>query len=339
MIGKWRREQLLGAAAYDDLTPGERASLEKRTARDPALAEEVDALRAFTRALPNEPPLFEGNLLPAVKAQIAAEQAGAPARLVFGRLLGYGLASACVLGVFGALLMQTALPTGGNPGQPVIAENGINSVLSGVLSEAGALRAQGDAAGAYTLLAESLTAHPEDPLAAEAQLALATVAFEDLQWYSEAEQAYTAFARNYTTAYLMHPGSTEIAFRRNLLEEARAMGYEPLYALNDAGASVGRLERILARHPEGFIASQAAEQMMAAVPGARNDIEALELARAQCSDPVALAHLDIELAERYALDLGDGLRARALLEEVAARPGAHYAGVATERLLRLTASD
>jgi hypothetical protein len=334
MFEKRRIEQLMAAAAYDDLTPEDIEALSKRTARDPKLAPEVEALQRFVTQLPNDPPPFEGNLLPAVRAQIAAAPQPT-ASFGRGRLTAYAFAAACVFGVFGAVLYQPGNGQSvGNPSTATSQQNNLTETAM-VLAEAGRMRDNGNAAGAYALLSDALNARPDDPYAAEAQLALASLAFEDLQWYREAEDAYDNFARNFTTAYLMHEDTAAIAFRRNLLAEARASGYEPLYALMDAGNGLPELESVLARHPAGFVAAQAAEQMLAAVPNAASDVEALEQVRAQCQDPVALAHLDVELAERYANDLGDGTRARALLEDVARRQESHYAALAAEKLLLL----
>lgn len=337
MIGKRRREQLLADAAFNDLSPKDQDAFTKRVAREPAMADEADDLRQFLDALPSDPPLFEGNLLPAVRAQIAAESARTPSPFALrGRLTGYAVAAACVLGVFGAVLMQPG--NGQDPGHASVAalEEPAQSAVQTILAEAAQMRSNGNATGAYSLLTEAMAAHPEDRYAAEAQLALASIAFEDLQWYREAEEGYDAFARDYTTSYLMHPEAPEIAFRRNLLAEARASGYEPLYALADAGTALGELESILARHPAGFVAVQAVEQMVAAIPNVTSDVEALELVRQRCTDPIALAHLDVELADRYANDLGDGIRARALLEDVASRQDSHYASMAAEKLLLLS---
>ena len=333
MLGKRRLEQLLAAAAYDDMTPEEEAALSKRIARDPSLAEESNALRHFASQLPNDPPAFEGNLLPAVRAQLAIEAVPSASRS-WGRLGAYAVATACVLAAFGGALM---LPGNGNPSNPNPTASNPNgdTPLSLVIAESHTLRNQGDATGAYALLTEALAEHGDDLYAAEVQLALASLAFEELQWYSEAEEAYDAFARDYTTAYLMHPDSATIAFRRNLLAEARASAYEPLYALIDAGSQLPELERILARHPAGFVATQAADQMLASIPGTASDVEALEQVRERCTDPIALAHLDVELAERYAYDLGDGIRARELLEDVVQRQESHYAVLAAEKLMLL----
>jgi hypothetical protein len=197
------------------------------------------------------------------------------------------------------------------------------ATLPSLLEEADVHAANKDWQSARLALESFIAEHPGEDLAAQAQLKLADLHFTRLHQYPQAYAAYEQLRENFPQTFAGNPVNID---RFNLLAEAKAQNYEPLYLLDearDSGADAfQKLEGLIAQQPNTFLASLAVDSMRdyIAVPKSMSDsaqVVALEAVRERCSNPVAVAQVNLSLARIYAGELGEVNTARDLYQSVA----------------------
>jgi len=320
-MGRRRRLQgLLAASLYDDLSKAERRVLDAYLEKQPKLRAQREDLACFVQTIQeSSPPQLDLDLLSGIRARLAA-QASERRRILWRWGLSAGAGVAFVVLLAGAYNAAVPDPNRSKV-RPFVAdsEDGSSPVRS-LLTQATAMTADHNYTGAYRCLKEAVAHSPKDKWAAEAQLRLARLVFEDLHWYREADTCYETLFREYGDR-LKH--IAEVVERRDLLAEAREDGYASLNALDAArqrsGDPLAKLEKVIAAYPGKIVASLAAEDMARVVleqseENGRSPLWAMEQARDRCEDPVAVAELNYELARRYWQE--DSEKARGLFREV-----------------------
>ncbi|MBN2311258.1 MAG: tetratricopeptide repeat protein [Candidatus Hydrogenedentes bacterium] len=307
----WKRRRLEGAIAaslYDDLDEAERAELDKALSSDPGLRASADRLARLVDSVPHDRPELDHSLLPPIRARLAdrpprlsfqprslpARHMAVAACAVAAVLLGYGLI--------------TMLEPGAGPsrGAPQVASH-----VQPMLDSATAARQAGDYTRAFETLTAALESYPDDVRAGEAQYQLADLAFERGR-YPEAFDAYTALKVNYGAELAEEPARERlVSDRRDLLDEASKVNYASLQeldaALRNRGGEFAALEQVIARYPALPYVAELASRHMAlliaeseAEPGDPNAYaRAMEAARDRCTDPVAIAQLNLEIGHIY----------------------------------------
>lgn len=323
---------LMAAAVYEPLDETEQSALENHLAGCPACQTEAEALRATASTIPTPTVVFEGDLLPALRERLREEPAAQ------NPFAWRPLAGAAALVLVAAFAGITAYQAGQMPSVTPIQV--MATPMESALIEARAL-ARRDFLGAHETLVNALGQYPEDPRAGEAQNLLADLEFQHGQRYAQAYQAYDTLRRNYTGVFAANP---ENLARFNLLDETRAAGFSPLYALdaarNSAGDPLLALENVVARYPNSYLAAQAIDAMCE-VSGASTLADSasraalLEEIRARCSDPIAIGQINLALGHLYWNELNDSPRAKECFIEAAESGHAVLAQAAREAMLRL----
>ena len=332
-----RAEGALAASLYEPLSGEEERLLEDMFRRAPAFRREAAELRALREMPFLAPPEFTGDLLPAVRA--ALEKAPAPRRAWAVRP---ALAAAATLAVLAAAAYLAAGPPAAGP--PPAGNRAADTAPSPVLAALEKARAsleRRDFAGAMALLNGALEGSPRDPAAGRAQALLADMEYAHLQRYPQAHAAYSRLRERYPDAFTTDPVSIE---RFNLLDEARAFGYAPLRALDFArehrADALPHLERVIAQHPGTMLAAAAVGQIIhpsgnAAGHDPASAVLALEEARGRCTEPAAVAQLNLALGGLYCDGLHDEDHARDLFLQAASGGAPAVSAKAQEALARL----
>ncbi len=318
MWGRRRIQGLMAAAVYDELSAAERQEFERRLAASPALRQEYEELRGLIGRLPASPIQLEYDLLPGIRARLAA---GSTDENWIFRIPAWQMmtvCTVCLVGavlVFGAFSMQdpsfeswTAQSVQNNPDTPV----------SSALREAAALRAQRDFGTAYQVLQTAVAANPEDPYAGQAQQDLAALHFEQFRRYRDAHNAYNTLRTQYPNVFMASPQNIQ---RLDLLEEARKVEYASLESLDWARSrrdnGLEAFEEVIGRYPASQVASLAIQDMTRRVLDASHAngealdrLEAMERLREQCQDPIVVGRLDIEIGRTYWREMDDAEMAR-----------------------------
>lgn len=328
-------EASIATALYEALPPAEQSHLEAHLLVCAACRATQAELRQLVADVPRGAVSEEADLWPALAARIAPRRKG----------LHWSLyaAAAMMLVVAGASIARMALLDPPAPGAQV-AENTATGAVAQSLDRAKAFVASRDFSSALKELQGALAAHPADPEAGRAQMALAELEFSHGQRYAEAYTAYAALKEKYPAVWGAAPQNAD---RFDLLTEVKPENFEPLYALNAAKSSAtdafGQLERIAAR-PEGrLVAALAVDAMRELVGGAASGsgeakVAALQQARDRCKDPVAAAQIKMALANTHWTELRDAETARALYGEVASATEPLVAQAARDALAKLDAA-
>lgn len=343
-------EGLMAAACYEPLMPEEQSALDAYLAANPAALEEFEALKAFTRAIPKDNPAFTGDLLPALKQELA--DLGVPPGTVPGpaRWFGWRPAMALVAAAVAIVaLLQLQLPGANEGGGEEQIQLAATTPTGIALNRVRAMLNDQDFSGAYRTIRETLASQPDDKESAgELQYLLASLEFGHFQQYDRAHEAYETLRNEYwDTAWRAYPQS---ASRLELLAEAAAEDYQPLYtirrALDRGDAGFAELEQVLARHAESqsMIATLAVDAMREVAggletPGGAFEVAAYETVLRRCSNPVAIAHMNHALGEMYLTTLDDRAKAIDFFERVAACGHDKLAGSACEQLDQLAAAQ
>lgn len=349
--GKTREdfEGLMAEACYQTLSPDDEAALTAWLGENPEARQEFEELKSFTQMLPRETSVFTGDLLPALKQEIAAQSSrpnvvAGPQRW-FRWQMAAGLAAAAVLVV---MLLQLQLPDskGGNTGNHPVQTASMTPAAE-ALKEVGSLLGAQDFKGAYRTIRDTLATNPKDKASAgELQFLLANLEFSQFQQYDRAQEAYETLKHEYwDTAWRDHPQS---ATRLDLLAEAAQEDYASLYAIRRAvergDAGFADLEQVLAGHAGGdsLVAALAVDSMRQLAggldtPDSAFEVAAYEAVRRRCTNPVAIAQLNHTLGEMYWTTIDDRAKAADLFEQVAESGHPQLAGAACERLDQLAA--
>ncbi len=304
MFERNKIEQLLAVAAYEPLSTADQAWLDRKLKKYPEYRDLADDFRDLKEIMAADAPAFRGDLLPAVRAEL--REAPLRRRRQWAAL-SMGLAASAVVaagGVFAAYTLNTT-PA---PLQQVQEA----SAMGQAIAQAQALSAAGEFR-AVQVLRDAIAARPEDPRAGEAQLLLADLEFGHGERYAEAYASYDALRARYSGTWSEHP---ECAERFALLADARHEEFRPLYELERArrDGAFESLENIVARYPNrelAFAAIDAMRETAGALEsnGSAFEVAALEAVRSRCSDPIALAQIDVTLGNLYWKELKDTDRA------------------------------
>lgn len=345
MFKRRRDEGLAAQSLYETLPPADQARLDKALAASPDLAAELAAFRRVVDSVPPNAPsgLPDVDLLPALQARLAAELRPRPVvSAAPWRIAVFGGGCLAALALFGALLYSPAMDDGALDHGPIAQADAVGAAFA----LADELADGGDYAGAYGALKAAVDSHPESPLRAEAVLRMAGLAYGDLQRYDLALADYRAFRDGYSAEYVMHPERETVRERLEVLEETRSEEYAPLYRMAAAArrgeSALGDLESIMAAHPAMYVADLAAETMASILaPGAAPDspefVQAMAAAKARCSNPAALAQLDLSVGRYYLNTLAQEAEALPHLEAAADSGEIAVAQAAQSTLARLGA--
>lgn len=309
---------LIAASLYNDLSQNEMQTLQDHLAACDSCRNQAAALDHLAKFIPVSAPTLDQNLWPAIRRAIrrAHDRNYGPLRLSWGASLAVGLCIAAAGAVsYGIYRTYNADSATVIAGAAIPLENDLAAVAKMIDSH--------DYVTAYKRLEKAIQANPGSPLAVDAQVQLADLAYTKLNWYPEAFEAYDRLVRDPSQACAL----AECISRHELLDEARALDYAPLYALDAARRasdnSFGRLEAVLARYPGTLVASLAAEDMarqsleQGSTPAGETHVAAMERAKGRCTNPVAIARLKLELGHIYMRELNDAAKAKSFYAEVA----------------------
>ena len=313
MMWWWKRrklEGLLAASLYEELDDPDRRELDAAVSADPDLCAAVEAFTKLVAAIPQERPPLDRDLLPSVRARLSERRIISVPK---PRLVAAAVACCVLLGLF-AYLMSADLG-GDDAGAPP--SSAFASSLVSALDEAQRCEETGDYARAFALLSDAVEGYPDDPLAGEAQYQLASLYFDQGR-YPQAYEAFTKLKVEYPGAVAADPERARaVADIRDLLDEARQYNYAALEAYDAAcrerGTAIAALEDVIAAYPlSPRVAERAILEMGRRIAAAEFDpgtpdvrLRALELARARCTKPVAVAQLDLVIGDIYRDEMRD----------------------------------
>ena len=308
---------LIAASIYNDLSQNERETLENHLRSCDACKKQAAALTKLAALIPINTPVLDQDLWPGIRRALrrVPQHRYAPS-LGWATSLAVGVCvvalGAATYGVYRTHNPETTV---------VIAGEGVP--LENDLAAVAAMVNDHDYVSAYRRLEQAIAANPESPLAVDARVQLADLAYSKLNWYPEAYEAYDTLMRDHASSC----GMPECISRHELLDEARALDYAPLYALDAARRAgdntFGRLESVVARYPGTLVASVAAEDMArqtleaGCAADGEEHVAAMERAQGRCTNPVAIARLKLEIGHIYMRELKDAAKAKSFYAEVA----------------------
>lgn len=307
MFERNKIEQLIATAAYEPLGAADQAWLDKKLTKYPEYRDMADDFRDLAEALPKEPPLFTADLLPVIRQEL---QDAPRRRRRQWAALSAGFAASMVVAAGGIVTAYSlrGMPTTAEPGGIEVQA----SAMGEAIKRAQALTEVGDFS-AVQVLREAIAEQPDDALAGQAQLMLADLEFNHGERYAEAYDAYTRLKNNYGEIWTAQPQSAE---RFALLADVRKEDFQPMYELERArrDGAFGDLENLVARYPNRELAFAAMDAMREAAGGLESSgsafrVAALETVRAQCTNPIALAQIDVKLGDLYWKELNNPDRA------------------------------
>lgn len=338
---KERAEELIAQSLHEDLSPAERAELDRLFESQPDLRAEAAGMKQLLKRVTAEPVVYSGDLRSAVMAELSRR---ASRRFVPHWMVA---AAAFVLVAGGAVYWIAAHPPAAVAPQILVAQDTpAPEAAPGVDAEVAALIAERQYAQAYAALEARVKDAPRGKDAARNVQAMADLAFTNLQWYDEAFAGYDRLRRDYADQF----GLSKFNFvRLNLLDEARgpAGDYASLRALDAArrDGDLAAYENILAKYPATYVASEAAYEYAMVFARAAGDtanfVSAAALARAQerTTDPVAKEQLRIEVAHALRMDPAQTDEARRIYTEIANGPYTTLAQLAQKSLAAMDAPE
>jgi hypothetical protein len=316
----WKRRKiqgLLAASLYEPLTADEQKQLDRALAESPGLRADADVLRQLVETVPDQSPELNVDLLPSLHERLANDAIGR-SRPAGGRALVWASVCALTFLAGGALLFWTNQASApGAPSNAGVTSSTQPTLLAQAIIEADLLVGERKPVVAYDMLVAGVKAQPDDPLVAEAQVRIADLAF-DLELYAQSLEVHNLLvAQPYSRVLDDSPVlKKRIVQRRDLLAEAAARDFKPLYDLNlamqDRGKELETLERVIGDYPQLLVADLAAENMghFLADETEYSDtrvayLEGMKAARARCSDPSAIALLDLKIGDLYRDDFNN----------------------------------
>jgi len=331
MFGCRKARGIIAASIYDDVSAEERAYLARHVTACAACRAEAESLPRFAGAIPVPPAQFTGDLLPVVRQRLMET----PARSAWtGWRVALPVAACIMLAAAFGYISRDDRRVSGPDVAAVAAASPIDAAIAAALEQSDQQFGK-----AVLALREAIQAYPDDPRAGEAQLLLANLEFSHGQRYAEALAAYDALRRHYPQTWNTSPGA--VKDRYDLLAEARLQNFEPLYqfdAARNSGDAFAQLEKLVAKHPCKLVASLAIETMRERLCGPEDSmametrIDAMEFVRDRCTDPVAIAQINVTLGDMYWRDLRDFERAREAYTQAAGSGHITLASVARAAL-------
>jgi len=340
MVGRRKRaEALVAQSLYEPLSDAERAELDALLVSMPELKNEAESMRAFVNRVPVTDAEFEGDLRPAVMANLRTRTG---MRIPILPHWAIALTAFVVVATGVGYWIVAHPPAAVAPGP--VAQVPAESPVGEALAESDALLQSRDFAGAYSLLASAVEDHPADARAAEACQRMADIAFDDLQSYSDAFAGYDLLRHRYVDQFRAVPANFT---RLNLLDEQRGPDnqYAGLRALDAARRddNFESLEDLAGRNPATYLASAAATEMgriAAAAEGfdaSTSPVRALRTAQFRSKNAVTKSQLRLEVAHLLAASPDERDRARELYEEIANGPITTLAAAARKSLANFDA--
>lgn len=298
----------LAASLYEALGEEEQRTVDAHLESCAACRAQHQTLQQLTNTISVTPIPFEGDLLPAVREELRRTAPSGWGR----RWAGLGAAALVVMAGFAALHYAGNTPDG--PEAMAVADlSPTEQILQRVQERLDA----DDHSGAMAVLEDALAEATGTPNAGPLQLAKANLEYDVFHRYEEAYREYRALREAYGETWTTT--DPHIKERFDLLTEARDGGFEALYQMDNArtqgGAALPVLEQVMARYPGRQLAREAMNTMVALVEG--SGVEALEAVKSRCSNPMAVAQLDVYLGERYCVENKDSTRGLTLLHGVA----------------------
>jgi len=347
---------LIAASVYGDLTRDEQLTLDGHLTSCPACRNESAAFVRMASAIPVKAAELDRDLVSAVRRRLREPETGRSVRIAWRFAAPLGVAAALFVIISYVAMthyshqgdLRRQADASGDKGlqplvQPVVLQADDVSPVQCALTEADRLARYHDYTNAYRALKQSVDESPDDPLAGDAQLRRADIAFSLLRWYPEACEDYELLADRYPAVFV---NSVESIRRRDLLAEARERDYASLHALDAALRSsdnqFAQLERVIGRYPGTFVASSAAEDMARLVAGedaaageASARLAAMERARDRCTNVIAKRQLNLEVGHIYQREMNDPAKAVECYNEVIENDNAVLAQLAKQSLAEL----
>ena len=319
----------MAASLYEPLGSAEQQALAAHLQTCSACRAEFEGFQVMAAMIPVEPVCFEGNLLPSIRASLHA--APSQSRRWAWSVLSLAFSSVFVVfGLFVYFYMVSIQET--NP----LAEAPSPAVL--VLDEVAALLAADDAPAAMAVLERARDKAESTELKGRYALEMANLEFDSFRRYPDAYDIYNRVRIEYSTVWAQ--SDPQVKDRFDLLTEARDHGFEALYQIDSARSQgesgMSMLEQVMARYPGRSVAREALSTMVALVEG--EGVDALENVKSQCTNPVAVAQLDVHLGERYWAERLNPELGRQLLQGVAGSEYEVPAKMAKDTLARLEQS-
>lgn len=331
-------EGLMAQSLYETLHEYDAERMDSHLLECESCAREHAALTKMLEVIPSGAVSMDANLRPALEEQIRSTSGS--------KFLGrrFGLLSM-------AALLLVAVPIGYiqfSGSNPPVSNNTteIAAVSSPFPVEYQQLIEQGEFAKAFVWLDEAMVSNPKRYESSENRLALARLAFDELQWYPEAYEAYSAARTTFPEAFR---NSGEDIRRYALLDEAHANSsdFAMLHDWNrvqndDRQESYGEYIQnypgtLYASDAVGQMARIIAEETLATTDDGSSYADAMELALAQEENPIIVAQLKLELGRFYGTEANDPDKARTLLKEVESGPITVLAKAAEQTLSTLDA--
>lgn len=353
-MGKCRKiRPLLAASAYEPLDAPEQRALDAHLAVCARCRAELAANQRLARLVPADRVSLGRDLAPALLARLE-ERAAARPRLWMPRFaVAASVLLCCAAGWYLYQVVDSDVPqsnpthfaanTGAVPapahGGTTYAER--ETPVACALRDAETQLARHAYPEAERVLREALASYPGDEFAGQAQLRLADLEYGALRHYDRAYESYVKLRNLYPDVFMADPRNAD---RFDLLVEGWADRFEPLYALDIARESdedaLPRLEAIMAGHPGKLVAMEAlnemGRQMARRAPDAGgNEVALLERVRAACSNPVAVAQVNLRLGDACAHRADSVERARTYYEDALKSGSVELTQQAREALARL----
>lgn len=338
-------EGLLATSIYETLNDADQDHLDRHLAECPSCRAELTDLKRMVERIPVMPVELDVDLSTSIR-----ERLHEPRRLAFPGFQGLRLAGAVAsaLVIFGVVVSlsrdrnaqpEVQVAQTSSQESPEVQEEPLASVeqLIDVMNYS----------AAYAELAKQLKEYPGPALRGAILVYQAKLAFEELQWYPEAFQAYQDLRQHHRD--LFQSDASHIA-QLNMLDEARGPQGEftSLHALDAARRSgdFDQFESLIGRYPGTYVASSASEDMaMLALADldvnttGSMELAAMEAALARCGDAAAIAQISMEIGYILESKMDRPDRARELYERVAESEVAVLAQRARSALDALTQSD
>ncbi|HOD50471.1 MAG TPA: hypothetical protein PLJ71_11435 [Candidatus Hydrogenedentes bacterium] len=332
MLRKRRAEGLMAQALYEELPERDAAFLEAYFRAHPAAREELDVMRRFVAAMPASRPVFDTDLVPAVRVRVE-EEGRAPGRRPWLRPRVVAVSFAAMAAMLSIVLLNvwdTGVPDDGAVARPGTETSAVSPLVTTV-AEVQELVTEGNYADAYKRLSRAIEHAANAPEAGEAQMLLADIAFAHLHWYEQAYSDYERLFGEYHQTWLGSP--VYVRDRRDLLAEARLVQFRSLQDLDAARSNkldpMGALARVITAYPnQAYVRSQAAMEMAkrtiesGAVDAESPDalVEALRRVQEQTTDPMVVAQLSYQMGHLYESEYREFDKAREAFLQASQHP-------------------
>lgn len=327
---------LMAQAVYEPLSLEEEDVKRKIFARYPELASEFEELRVVMASIQLSEEPWEGDLLPAIKAQLKDE----PIRQrmsKFSVLAATAGVLVLIAGLYSIFMLSEGPVSVRQDTAPLASESPL-ALMERIACEK---VSSGDTRAAAEMLEQAILAHPEDPHRAAALLTLADIEYTYNQRYEHAFEIFKTLEREHNDVFRRYGQHDK---RARLLVAAFSDNFEPLRELENAsrtGDPIRAYENIIAQYPDKIWSDEAmrllcrivADRVLKDRPA--DVVQVLRYVRDACTHPVAQERLDLEIGNYFCDSLDDADKARHYYLQAAESRNAFLAVKAREALARL----